>query len=245
MIVPENLAQRILNGQITQVRIPRNSRRCPHTIGRPVAIQPHSVDSYTVHHDDGTTTDDQIRQTIRSIGHALVIDIRSSTLADTTPRDLRREGYTDKDELLDAWNIHRRTRNPDTLVWVLTVKPHTDPIRIPAPSGSLSRVVVSEHHEDDFSGPEHDYVSSSARAMPGEPEAVDEFTQARITARANMETDQWRALDTAHRETRALDDRLREALMLAEHGGVDVHRQVASIRQRIQALERLVIRKAA
>lgn len=75
------------------------------------------------------------------------------------------------------------------------------------------------------------------RIIP-EPERVDPFTQARITAEANTRTDQWRELEQARHEARALDARLREALIIADHKGVDVSRQVASIRQRIVALER-------
>lgn len=122
----------------------------------------------------------------------------------------------DPEVILDRF----RERHADTLVWVIEFKPERDTPRLLSPA-------------DRPRGDDIGYTTTVAGAMPDEPEAVDEVTQARITRQAHE-----RAIETAQqrrrREQAELDARVSE--FCAEMGIPDSdHQARARIRDGIEA----------
>lgn len=227
LVVPAEVARRITSGAITQVRVPAKDQRCRYKIGNDYAVVPHKVWT-ELGEVNGETVEFQRRRLLYPTGddppllRVTIEDRRADTLGSLTQRDAIAEGFPTTDEYLAAWKRHRGSTAPERPVWVLTVRP-ADPVRLLAAGGG--------------------YTGSRIMAVD-DLEAVDEATQRRITERKGMESAQWQAVDDARREQRALDARLREAMMAADAQGLDVRRQIASIRQRIQSLES-IIRRAA
>lgn len=225
MIVAAPIARKLVQGRATQIRLPANGRRCPFIVGRDYAVQPHHVDTLVT---EETGHESELRQIARSIGRVQIVEIRRGTLGDLTLEDARREGFTTRDEHADTWRRHRGTAAAYLPVWVLRVRPHADPIRLLAPSGSQSRPVVGEHHQDEFSGEEHDYTASRHLAMPHEPEAVDEATLDQFAKDARIRDQGRRSESDADRVERVLGE-VRDLL------GPQARDDVRVIERRLQA----------
>lgn len=80
-----------------------------------------------------------------------------------------------------------------------------------------------------------DYTSSLSMGLVTEPEAVGPAGMAKITARLDLERDQFAVLRAARRERQDVVERLREVIEEAESSGIDIGRQLASIDQRIES----------
>lgn len=132
----------------------------------------------------------------------------------------------DPDDTLERF----RQRHADTLVWVIEFKPERDTPRLLSPA-------------DRPRGDDIGYTTSVAGAMPDEPEAVDEVTQARLTRQVRE-----REIETAQQRRRREQDELeaRVAEFCAEMGIPETDAQSrARVRAGIEAGIRRRNRSAA
>lgn len=211
MIVPAEIARQLVAGRITQVRIPINSPTRRFKLGEPASVQPHRVFYLAT---EGTDRSVRYTTVDRNIGQVVITDVHRSTLGNLTPDDLRREGYPSRDSLLEQWKEHGRPTALDAAVWVLTVRPHGDPVRLLAHSASQAGDPDrypedrrdGEHHDD-----EHDYATSRYRAIPDEPEAVDPDRLDKAWAEhAERRRQKAREQEERRRKARSLARRARE-----------------------------------
>lgn len=235
MIFSPALARKVLAGQKTQTRRPVKE-------GKDCRYRPHH--NYAVCPGRGKPES----------GRILITEVREERVGDISLRDARAEGFRTTIEFKAAWlrlydeswvEAHDlpatglvlsdemiadrfEERHADTSVWVIEFTLPVDPIRL-----------LADRHA------KSDYVDTPARAMPDEPEAVDERSLQRIVDRSGMESGQWQAVQDAQRESQSLDTQLRELLHRADRMGLDVRRQEQSIRQRIRQLRAVIDRKAA
>jgi hypothetical protein len=89
-----------------------------------------------------------------------IITVAQQQLGAVTLKDARREGFRNTQEFRDYWReTHKSYLNPDQYIWVITfiLGDHTDQPRLLAARPGA---------------PHGDYVSTPARAMRGEPEAI-------------------------------------------------------------------------
>lgn len=150
-------------------------------------------------------------------GRLVVMSVAQQTLADLTLRDARAEGFRTRRDFLDFWRGLFPTMSLEDPVWALLIQPDRDPVRM--------------LHRDSTRG----YTTRRRVALPDEPEAVDHETQVRYSAEG---FDRHRAF----RDGEPLDDRLSAALARARTAGVDVTREVAGVRRRVEAIERKAFR---
>lgn len=111
---------------------------------------------------DGSPKEDTIR-----VCHVRVVERWETTIDAASEEDILAEGYSDREDYEADWGFLPQ----DTPVWV--VRFELDPRDYPR---LLSSGIIA--------GRQGPYVEHTARALPDEPEAVDEFTQSWITAEA-------------------------------------------------------------
>jgi hypothetical protein len=211
VIVPLPVARKLIAGKATQIRVPATTARCPFRVGSDYTIRPQRVD---LTEQDGKTI--RLASIGTSIGRVQILNTVAARLGDLTFDDARREGFHTRDEYRAAWALHRGHGDDDTRVWVLTVKPHHDTIRLLAPSGSQAR-----HSE-------LDYTADRSQAMREEPEAVDAATLAAFTSTA-------RANDT-RRAGDAVNERVERVMRdIADLLGPIASDDTKVIRRRIEA----------
>ncbi|WP_217913221.1 hypothetical protein [Miltoncostaea marina] len=232
MIFPPSQAWGIARGEVTMARrlVRAGEERCRYRPGCSYAVQPGPGGS--------------------SIGRLVVTRTRREALGAVTVADARREGHGGRAPLtafVFAWLAQHDREWRDVLdlvsdeeaaerfrarwarreVWVLEF------IRDPAVAPRL----LHRHSE-------RGYTAAPSDAMPDEPEAVDEWTQATITREANMRDEQ-RAEDR-RREARdqlavALQDiasRMQNARLVAAAGGLDVDEHLRRADQRVRRASR-------
>lgn len=85
------------------------------------------------------------------------------------------------------------------------------------------------------------YTTVPAFALPGEPEAISDTDLERIAKKAREDD----RLRQAKQQDIPLEERLARARAKAQANGVDITRQEASVRERIEVIERKVRGKAA
>lgn len=247
MILSASLVRAIQRGEKTTIRRPiqggepRYRKRT--RAGRGASMQlvapfnPVAGDRLPIRSTDGDTS-----------CHIILTDVRHTTLGNITDQDAHAEGFKTADRFKTAWIkthdrdwINRQPADPtpeamvarfDTqhaakTVWLLTFE--YDAAQAPRLLGTVGA----------------DYATSTARALPDEPEAVDETTQTWITDRAGRDQAHWQAIGEARREQMDLAERLRAAQDTAALHGIDIHRQEQSILQRIRSLESKVRKLAA
>jgi hypothetical protein len=224
VILPRQIARGIIDGRVTQIRRPDVKRvykpgeRLPIMAGHqgPAACFVKVKEAWKA--ETG-----EINQATQACGWKTTLQFRADWVRwydKTWIRDL-----VEDDDLTLAMRYDRRwTQRP---VWVLTV--HLDRTQQP-------RLLAAR--------PSPDYVTNPARAMPREPEAVDEHTQAWITGRANMELEQWLVMEQAMRERMTIEARLRDARTAAYISGVDISRFERELKGRVRALEQKVRKEA-
>jgi hypothetical protein len=96
-----------------------------------------------------------------------IITVAQQQLGAVTLKDARREGFRNTQEFRDYWRTtHKGYLDPDRYIWVITfiLGDHTDQPRLLAARPGA---------------PYGDYVTTSARAMRGEPEAIPAALQVR------------------------------------------------------------------
>lgn len=152
-----------------------------------------------------------------SIGRLVIVSAAPQQLGDLTLRDAKAEGFRTRRDFLDFWRGLFPTMSLEDPVWALLIQPDRDPVRM--------------LHRDSTRG----YTTRRRVALPDEPEAVDHETQVRYSAEG---FDRHRAF----RDGEPLDDRLSAALARARTAGVDVTREVAGVRRRVEAIERKAFR---
>lgn len=161
MIVNKSTIQGILDGKITQVRLPARPNRYGFT--------PKQVDSLraALHHRDGDghvqkVTAGSTRWRIRILKYEQV------QLDDVTDDQARAEGYPNAEALMNAFLETYQTSWTDTQGWLVTIKPD---IR------EEVRLLARQHGARFEDGPDLEdagqYTTSGPRAIPNEPEAVD------------------------------------------------------------------------
>lgn len=201
MIFRPELVRLIRQGRKTQTRRPtRNDEPCRYKRGKSYAVQPGRGKPATC--------------------RIYVDHVRQERLGDIAFTDARAEGFPTTDDFKAAWvEIHdakwleheiamldeaenddgvvldrdtwllRRSldmfdrRHADRTVWVIAFRLDATPV---------GRFLALQSDEL--------YTSSPARALPGEPEAVDEDTQNRITENAGTVQRQWGSLEQARRD---------------------------------------------
>jgi hypothetical protein len=84
------------------------------------------------------------------------------------------------------------------------------------------------------------YVDDPARALPHEPEAIDEATQARYAAESRRTFEVLKAEEIAAKATRSRTNRLKQLEAEARRRRVDVTRHVATIDRALVEMHRLV-----
>lgn len=127
-----------------------------------------------------------------------------------TESEAEAEGHRDRDEFLDVWG--RKDRE------ITAIRFELDPEH--RPRLLTSRIVA---------GKQGAYVDSPVRAMPDEPEAVDPFTQARITTLAKARD---RERERRRRQKRAelpFEEQLEELVREARDRHVDIRSELRAI----------------
>lgn len=87
----------------------------------------------------------------------------------------------------------------------------------------------------------HGYTTKLAASLPHEPEAVTEFEQAEMSARARSLFEIQRADEIAKAETRSRCSRLRQLEVEARKRRIDPTRALAEIERGMGMLERIVM----
>jgi hypothetical protein len=147
-----------------------------------------------------------------------VVSVESQALRDAETRDAKREGYRTREELLEAWE----GADPDELMWLVRFQ-LADPVRIlPRNPDSM----------------EANYVDHPSLGIPGEPEAVDEFTQERISEQAHAKDSVINAEVKLHREARSLSKQIREETLAAGRAGFDIAEHLEKIRAELREIRR-------
>lgn len=234
MIFGAQLARKALAGTKTQTRRPiRADRLCRYRPHHTYAVQPGRGKP--------------------EAGRILVTAVRQQRLGDITLREAHAEGFRTTDDFRVAWvSIHdarwisahdeahgedarvlRRfdDRHADTPVWVIEFTLPVDPVRLLADRNA--RAAYVDHH---------------SRAMPDEPEAIDEETQRRITRAAGLREAQQHAVTGAQREAElgrlTIGARLDRVLASMHADAQSATSDVRVVEKRVDALERKHYRDA-
>lgn len=236
MIFRPELVRQIRDGRKTMTRRPTKALEdhCRYRPGKSYAVQPGRGQSATCRiyiHDvrrelagaipyadaraEGFTTTDEFKVYWVSIHDKAWLD-RETTMLDEADND--DDVTLNRDVWITCRSLQRfDARHAATPVWAIRFTLDT------APVGRLLALRSDEL-----------YTSNPARALPGEPEAVDADTQKRITRDAGMTTDQWRALEHAGRDRdRALlsrEDQLTRLQRSARLRSVDISREAFALR---------------
>lgn len=114
---------------------------------------------------------------------------------------------------------------------------HTDPVRLLVATHGVPIDPKTGEPAEDVDG---DYTSSRARALPGEPEAVSELDQERISKGQLRRYNELKADVLARRAAVSGAKRLRVAVNRAEDLGVDVSVEMAEIDDALRRVERKI-----
>lgn len=241
MIFAPALARKVLAGAKTQTRR---------------AVQPGRDCRYRPHHTYAVCPG----RGKPAAGRILITDVREERAGDITFAGARAEGFRTTGEFKAAWvrlhdkawvqreetrraqigaQLHDDTivlrfdhRHVDTPVWVIEFTLPVDPVRL-----------LADRHA------KADYVDTQARALPDEPEAVDEQTQARISKDARMRKAQQTTVDSVLREAElgllSLGERLDRAVASMREDRRSAASDVRVLEKRVGAIERKAYRDAA
>lgn len=231
MIFRPELARLVRQGRKTQTRRPtRSGEPCRYRQGKDYAVQPGRGQSATC--------------------RIMVDEVRQERLGDIAFADARAEGFTTTEDFKAAWvAIHDRAwlehetamldeaENDDGVVLDRDVWLARRSLDMFAERHAHRDVWVIRfrlHAEEELRllalRSDELYVTNSAQALPGEPEAVDEDTQKRITANAGTVQRQWGSIEQARRDRdRALlsrEDQLVRLRRAARLRSVDASREL-------------------
>lgn len=237
MIFSPALARKVLVGSKTETRRPvREGKTCRYRVGHTYAVQP------------GRGRAEE--------GRILVTGVYEQRLGDIAFVNARAEGFRTTADFKAEWmrlydkawvaahgaedldladeTVAQRfeDRHADTRVWVIQFMLPIDQIRL-----------LADRHA------KADYVDTPARAMPDEPEAVDEQTQERISKDARLRKAQQNSIDYAAREAElgllTLGQRLDRVVASMRADRQAASSDVRVIEKRVQSIERKHYRNAA
>lgn len=218
----------ILRGDKTTHRIPSH-KTCP---------QPGDLTPLHYHHalkdSDGTAQigQDGRQQYTYSTGVQLrVLDVYAERLEDITDESAQAEGFANFGEFLDYWEDKYgplTDRRMSSLVWVIRFKPEGQ----------------DAYH---FLSQDGGYTTSTHRAVPEEPEAIDPDTIKDLPA--SLEARQRWHLDQARKEAQAsrlsIAQRVAYEIEAAKAAGIDIRDDMRVIQRRLDAIANRRLNRAA
>jgi uncharacterized protein YhfF len=233
MIFQPELVRLIRQGRKTQTRrLVKTSQSCRYKPGKNYAVQPGRGEP--------------------AIARIQITAVRQERLGDIAYTDARAEGFATTDDFKTYWiSVHDKA-------WLehenrmLDEAEHDDGVVLDRDTWIKRRSLdmFEQWHADKnvwviaflldatprFLALRSDelYTTNPARALPGEPEAVDEDTQKWITDNANLTSRQWQAVEAAGREQdRALisrEEQLTRLQRAARLRSVDISREAWALR---------------
>lgn len=141
-----------------------------------------------------------------------ILSVTARQLDDATETDAQAEGFSCRNELLAAWGSPRRP----IPVWLIRFR--LDPAAKPR---LLSLRVVAGHQGD--------YTDNPARALPDEPEAVDEDTLRLLTEDARRRDAQRGEAAQDERHGLSLEQQVRAYERLASLHHIDIRSELRAI----------------
>ena len=229
MIFRPELARKIIRGEKTMTRRPikPGEKECRYRPGRTYSVQR----SLTARErEDGALGRS------RATGHRIeILAVDEQTLADLAYRDARAEGFRDRAEFFAYWAALYGLDEPDLgqPVWAITFRLFADTPRLLIPSRSF--VEDPDAMKRPEAQTDHGYTSDTRRAMPDEPEAVDEHTQERYAKEA-------REKERATRREVWLESRVRLQAEIdrlrAANLGAHTANDIAALQSRVRSLDR-------
>jgi len=216
VILPGPQAWHALQGRKTQHR----TRRLP---GQPRSTHRPGV-SYPIQPAPGQP----------AIGRVIITRVDLATLADLTPDDIHAEGHLSLAAYARAWlQANDPTYRP--------ALPHcTDAEALERYGRHTHRPVWVHHLIPDPQAPprflhrnsERGYTTRAHDALPHEPEAVDAWTQHRITSSAHHRHAEHLAAELAELDRQQIADRIHLLERAARQAAVDVTRELRALRRR-------------
>jgi hypothetical protein len=142
--------------------------------------------------------------------YVTVIAVWRTRLYHVTDEEARGCGYADRAEMLDLWD------RQDQPVWALKFERNFNH----RPRLLSGRVIA---------GMQGGYVDHAKRALPDEPEAVDELTQRRLTNEGRSRSREHRKTTWRERAELPFDEQLRGFVVEARSRHVDIRSEVRAI----------------
>lgn len=214
MIFDRQTARQILAGKKTQFSRPVNPEASsdPWEPGHRYAIETKRYNA------------DRDQQERATIWFFQVTEVLQTTFAQLDERDAQREGFPALDDLRTWWWDRYRwghATEPQPAIWV---------VRFALTRDDVPRML----HRDS----QHGYTHDPNLALAEEPEAVDGWSQERITAEAGRVYSATHAEDELKKEARSIGASLKETVNRAGRAGVDVDEHILRIREELEEMRR-------
>lgn len=227
MIFRPELARAILRGVKSQTRRPvkPGEDRCRYRPGGSYAVQP--------------------GRTRPAIGRMIVTRVERERLVEITHDDARAEGFRGVPEFARYW-LHLYDAPYRDALDLATDEEVLDRwrrrygrVEVWAISFVLDRSATPRllHRQS-----ERGYATDPREALPDEPEAVDAWTQERLTREANERAAAARRAEVEDLDARAIADRIDRLERAANLSGVDVSADLRNLHRRLADLRRKALR---
>jgi hypothetical protein len=214
VIVSRREARAIALGRQTQIRLPLDRVAPKRSATIPITF--HFPNS-----DLGFDTLGEPKLDSRTECYVIVQEVWDAQLHMVTDEEARSEGHRSRVELLRAWRERRPEDGPAVQVRIVRFErdlSHRPRFLTPTRSIRAGRV--------------GDYTTSSSRALRGEPEVIDEFTERRLVREATARTEERQESQRWDLAQLPADQRLAAYENVARQRHVDIRDSVRLIRRR-------------